>query len=212
MPSSENRMRRSITTSISAHADELRTDASDVAVFSFEEDRARRPLGCSVVGSPDLHSVGQASSKAVTTPSDVRTRPVGMRAARASRTAARTPSVSVFLVVIRKFAHPAALSTSSGKEHVCVRFPPPAVLQWLQSRLIATKRLQRAACVCFYVERIAPIRESSPRVLLRKCVVPMRAFNIPNGCSTVSRRRRIASEVASRRCCAASSRCSSPTV
>src|SRR6267142_157881 len=36
----------------------------------------------------------------------------------------------------------------------------------------------------------------------------MRAFIAPNGCSTVSRRWRMACEFASRRCCTASSRCS----
>ena len=45
-------------------------------------------------------------------------------------------------------------------------------------------------------------------VLVRKCVAPMRAFIVPNGCSTVSRRWRMACGFASRRCCTASSRCS----
>ena len=36
--------------------------------------------------------------------------------------------------------------------------------------------------------------------LVRKCVAPMRAFIVPNGCSTVSRRTRIACGLASRRC------------
>src|SRR6202007_2131632 len=46
------------------------------------------------------------------------------------------------------------------------------------------------------------------RVLVRKCVALIRAFIVPNGCSTVSRRRRMASGFASSRCCTASSRCS----
>jgi hypothetical protein len=45
-------------------------------------------------------------------------------------------------------------------------------------------------------------------VLVRKCVAPMRAFIVPNGCSTVSRRWRMAFQFASRRNCTASSRCS----
>jgi hypothetical protein len=45
-------------------------------------------------------------------------------------------------------------------------------------------------------------------VFVRKCVAPMRAFIVPNGCSTVSRRWRMASGFASSRCCTASSRCS----
>ena len=45
-------------------------------------------------------------------------------------------------------------------------------------------------------------------VLVRKCVAPMWAFIVPNGCSTVSRRWRMASRFVSRRCCTASSGCS----
>jgi hypothetical protein len=44
--------------------------------------------------------------------------------------------------------------------------------------------------------------------LIKKCVAPTRAFIVPNGCSTVSRRWRMACGFASRRSCTASSRCS----
>jgi len=46
-------------------------------------------------------------------------------------------------------------------------------------------------------------------VRVRKCVAPMRALIVPKGCSTVSRRRRMAFGSASRRRCTASSMCSS---
>jgi hypothetical protein len=45
-------------------------------------------------------------------------------------------------------------------------------------------------------------------VFIRKCVAPIRAFIVPKGCSTVSRRTRIACGFWSRRRCAASSTCS----
>ena len=37
------------------------------------------------------------------------------------------------------------------------------------------------------------------RVFVKKCVAPIRAFIVPNGCSTVSRRTRMACGLASRR-------------
>ncbi len=45
-------------------------------------------------------------------------------------------------------------------------------------------------------------------VLVRKCVAPMRAFIVPKGYSTVTRRWRMACGFASRRCCTAFSGCS----
>ena len=46
------------------------------------------------------------------------------------------------------------------------------------------------------------------RHLIRKCVAPIRIFSVPNGCSTVSRRIRIASGFLSSRVCTASTTCS----
>ena len=46
-------------------------------------------------------------------------------------------------------------------------------------------------------------------VFIRKCVAPIRIFRVPNGCSTVSRRVRIASGFLSRRACTASTTYSS---
>src|SRR3974377_663494 len=44
-------------------------------------------------------------------------------------------------------------------------------------------------------------------VFIKKCVAPIRIFNVPNGCSTVSRRVRIASGFFSRRAFMVSQKC-----
>ena len=46
------------------------------------------------------------------------------------------------------------------------------------------------------------------QVFIRKCVAPIRALIVPNGCSTVSRRVRMAWGFSSNRFCTASMRCS----
>ncbi len=51
-------------------------------------------------------------------------------------------------------------------------------------------------------------RGNPRRVFIKKCVAPIRAFIVPNGCSTVSRRWRIFSRCSSSRRCTASITCS----
>jgi hypothetical protein len=83
-------------------------------------------------------------------------------------------------------------------------------VMWLTGRLvpdhktIADFRKDDGPAIGKVCARFPP-RDATPRSFralrfVRKCVAPMRAFILPNGCSTVSRRWRMALGFASRRC------------
>jgi hypothetical protein len=99
MPSSENWMRGSITTSASANADELNgcVGRSGILVRGGSPE-CPRVVRMQRGSSPDLHSVGQRILEGRDEPIRREDAPSRKCRSRASRTAARTPSDSAFSV------------------------------------------------------------------------------------------------------------------
>src|SRR5882757_5956920 len=117
----------------------------------------------------------------------------------------RHDGLSIFLLYrvwsqSRRYLGPALSDLNGHTARTTVHAPQARIAA--RSGLIPTMFITRVRLYASTCSAISVATFGS--VFIRKCVAPIRIFSVPNGCSTVSRRVRIASGFLSRRACTAS--------